>query len=230
MEQRENILKDIVRKSYEVRSNALTEAKKENDQFQPPPPPPAVAAPSPSAVGAGASRASGATTGGSVLKVRVVQLMKLFSDVGIGDYFYACPDDFPSLSKYEGEERTYGVKVLSAQTYDRFQTNAKADAAKVADPTLKEPVKVSKDEEVPSKGVEVEIDPKKEGGFIVKKDDELKELDLPSEKIEEVEEVSDSEDLGCTQTQNYYQKVAALTVKLVKQNNEAIRGPRVKAS
>ena len=225
--QRENILKDIVRKSYQVRANAITEAKKENDQFQPPPPPSAVAAPSPSAAGAGAAgaaRASGATTAGSVLKVKVVQLESLFSDLTIGDLFYACPDNFPGLSKFEGETRTYGVKVLSQPTYSRYQNDEKAEEAKVADPSLVDPIKVKKEEEVPSKGVEVKPGKFPGADFEVVKVEELAKLELPAEKKEEVETIETEESLTCTQSQNQYKKIGVQSVELITQFNETVKG------
>ena len=226
--QREDILKDIVRKSYEVRSNALHEARKDDrDQFSPPPPPPPTAAPSPSAIGgkgasggkAGSgSRAGGAVSGGAVKKAKVFQLQETFADVTIGEIYYGCPDDFPGLLK-EGGSRVYGPGINSVPVYRRFKNKEEAEDAKIADPALEEPVFVKGEIRVPPGGFEVNP----EDEFV--KDAALEFAPVPAFKDEDVEPVGiEDSTLDCgKQNQNLYRKTGASGVQLVRQFNEVVK-------
>tara|TARA_R100000655_G_scaffold87583_1_gene127790 strand:- start:29 stop:736 length:708 start_codon:yes stop_codon:yes gene_type:complete len=226
--QREDILKDIVRKSYEARSNALHEAKKDDrDQFSPPPPPPPTAAPSPSAIGgkgasggkAGSgSRAGGAVSKGSAKKAKVFQLQETFADVTIGELYYACPQDFPGLLK-EGGGRAYGPSILTVPVYRRFKTKEEADDAEAAIPALVKPVAVKFEAEALPSGFEVNA----EGDFV--KDKALEFAPVPAYRDEDVEPVGTPENstLDCgKQNQNLYRKDGANTVVLVRQFNEIV--------
>ena len=227
--QREDILKDIVRKSYEARSNALHEAKKDDrDQFSPPPPPPPTAAPSPSAIGgkgasggkAGSgSRAGGAISKGSAKKARVYQLQETFGDVTIGELYYGCPQDFPGLEK-EGGSRVYGPSITTVAVFRRFKTKQEADDAIIAEPPLEKPVKVKFEADAPPGGFEVEPS----GAFV--KDKALEFAPLPAYKDEEVEPVGVPENstLDCgKQNQNLYRKTGVNGAQLVRQFNEVVK-------
>jgi hypothetical protein len=230
--QREDILKDIVRKSYEVRSNALHEAKKDDrDQFSPPPPPPPTAAPSPSAIGgkgasggkAGSgSRAGGAISAGAAKKAKVFQLQETFADVTIGELYYGCPEDFPGLAK-EGGSRVYGPAINSVPVYRRFKTKKEAEDAEAAVPALEKPVKVKFEAEAPPGAFEVNP----EGDFV--KDKALEYAPVPAFKDEDVEPVGvEDSTLDCgKQNQNLYRKTGASGVQLVRQFNEVVKERRL---
>ena len=226
--QREDILKDIVRKSYEVRSTALHEAKKDEDQFTPPPPPAPVAAPSPSAIGgkggAGASigaRAGGAIGLGSVKKAKVFQLAETFADLAIGATFFGCPSTF-RISEV-GEERTYPAgKADNWPVYERFKDIPAAEAAKVANPALQQPTNVKFQEEVPAKGL-----PTNEKGEFIN-EDELEKVELPAFKKDNVfdEVVVPTKEIeeanSCPQSQNQYRKTGANSAVMIKNFNEKV--------